>query len=119
MVDFQCADPHFQRHGGGGDVTFSPIVIAVMAADGVGASASTRFGLSVLAQESARNTSPVRNRELIDQSARTGEAFSYQFAADSFTDPDGDSLTYSATGMPAWLSFTPAITHLLGNAYSG
>ena len=96
------------------DVTLSPVVIAVMAADGVGASASTRFGLSVRAQESARNTSPVRNRELISQSTRAGEAFSYQFAADSFTDPDGDSLTYSATGMPTWLSFTPATRTFAG-----
>ena len=90
------------------DETFTPVIVTVTASDAVGASASTRFALEVAPADAGSNSQPLTNRELVNQSTRAAEAFSYQFAADSFTDPDGDSLTYSATGMPAWLSFTPA-----------
>ena len=35
-----------------------------------------------------------------------GAAFSFQFPANTFTDPDGDLLTYTATGMPPGITFT-------------
>ena len=90
------------------DETFTPFIVTVTASDTNGANASTRFALKVVPADADSNSQPLTNRELINQSARAGEAFSYQFAADSFTDPDGDGLTYSATGLPAWLSFTPS-----------
>ena len=107
-LSFNAQTRTFSGTPGEDDVTLSPIVITVMAIDGVGATASAGFGLSVPAQESARNSPPVASRALDDQSARADQAFTYQFSANSFTDPDGDSLTYSATGLPAWLRFTPA-----------
>jgi uncharacterized protein involved in high-affinity Fe2+ transport len=35
-----------------------------------------------------------------------GAAFDFQFPANTFTDPDGDTLTYSSSGMPAGITFT-------------
>ena len=45
-----------------------------------------------------------------DQAATVGEAFSYQFPENTFTDADGDTLSYTAaqsdgTALPGWLSF--------------
>ena len=37
-----------------------------------------------------------------------GAAFNFQFPANTFSDPDGDTLTYSALGMPAGITFTGA-----------
>ena len=53
----------------------------------------------------------VRNRPppppaVADQAARTGSAFRYAFAA--VDDPDGDAVTYSASGLPAWLTLSAA-----------
>ena len=50
---------------------------------------------------------------ILDQTATTGTAFDYMFPADTFTDADGDTLTYTATlddnsALPSWLSFAPA-----------
>jgi len=49
----------------------------------------------------------------------TGQRLTYQLPAGTFTDPDGDPLTYSAamaTGdpLPAWLTFDPATQTLTG-----
>jgi uncharacterized delta-60 repeat protein len=55
------------------------------------------------------NDAPTVANPIPDQAATEDSAFSYQVAADAFADPDlGDSLTYSATGLPAWLSFNAA-----------
>ena len=58
------------------------------------------------------NQAPIVSNQIADQSVST-TAFSFQFAANTFTDPDGDSLTYSATladgsALPGWLSFDGA-----------
>ena len=59
------------------------------------------------------NTAPTVATEILDQTATTGAAFSFAFPAATFTDADGDTLTYTATladdsALPAWLSFTAA-----------
>lgn len=59
------------------------------------------------------NSAPLLNEALPDQYASENSAFSYSFAATSFTDPDADSLNYSAslgdgTALPAWLAFNAA-----------
>ncbi|MBO9484778.1 VCBS domain-containing protein, partial [Salinisphaera sp. G21_0] len=56
------------------------------------------------------NDGPVLDIALTDQNADQDNAFSYQLPADSFSDLDGDALSYSATladgnALPAWLSF--------------
>jgi Ca2+-binding RTX toxin-like protein/subtilisin-like proprotein convertase family protein len=55
------------------------------------------------------NDAPVVSTALLDQGAAAYESFSFQVPAGSFTDADGDTLTYSTlTALPAWLSFNPA-----------
>ncbi|MFD1145289.1 putative Ig domain-containing protein, partial [Larkinella insperata] len=66
---------------------------------------------SVVSQTSSTNRPPVVAKALVAQSATVGSSFSYVFDAASFSDPDGDALTYTASletgsSLPAWLSFT-------------
>ena len=56
------------------------------------------------------NDGPVLDIAIISQSASQGAVFSYQVPANTFSDLDGDALTYSATlddgrALPGWLSF--------------
>ncbi|MBN1630888.1 MAG: tandem-95 repeat protein, partial [Thermoleophilia bacterium] len=59
------------------------------------------------------NDAPTVNTALADQTATEDVAFSYQFAANAFSDVDaGDSIAYSASlesggALPAWLGFDP------------
>ncbi len=55
-------------------------------------------------------TAPTVANAIPDQTAAVGTAFSFQFAANTFNDPDGDTLSYTATlsddnALPGWLSF--------------
>ena len=43
------------------------------------------------------NQPPVVPNPIPDQQATVGVPFSFTFAANTFTDPDGDTLTYSPT----------------------
>jgi len=52
-----------------------------------------------------------------DQSARARASFSYTFP--HAADPDGDALTYSATGIPGWLTFTPSSRTFSGTPGNG
>ena len=54
-----------------------------------------------------KNTAPVVDKGLTDQTA-SGSAFTYAFPADAFRDADNDVLTYTSSGQPAWLTFTPS-----------
>ncbi len=56
------------------------------------------------------NIAPTPDNPIPDQSATIDNLFEFTFAADTFEDADGDSLTYSATledesPLPSWLSF--------------
>jgi Ca2+-binding RTX toxin-like protein len=82
--------------------------LKVTASDGP-LSASDSFTLTIVAV----NDAPTLANPLADQSSPEDTAFSYQVPANSFTDADGDMLTYAATladgtPLPAWLTFTPA-----------
>ncbi|PMZ91409.1 MULTISPECIES: M10 family metallopeptidase C-terminal domain-containing protein [unclassified Pseudomonas] len=64
----------------------------------------------VFATSSPTNQAPVLTTPLLDQNATENTLFSYVVPATSFTDPDNDSLSYTATladgsALPAWLSF--------------
>ncbi len=52
----------------------------------------------------ATNNPPVLNT-IGDKSVDEGQALTFTISA---TDPDGDSLTYSASNLPSWATFTPA-----------
>ena len=59
------------------------------------------------------NDAPKVANEIPNQGATVGTALSYVFPANTFSDDDGDTLTYTATksdnsALPMWLSFTAA-----------
>jgi len=65
------------------------------------------------------NASPLLALPLADQSAAEGTAVSFTIPAGSFTDPDNDALTLSATrtsgaALPSWLTFNPATRSFSG-----
>lgn len=64
----------------------------------------------VFATSSPTNQAPALATPLLDQNATENTPFSYVVPATSFTDPDNDSLSYTATladgsALPGWLSF--------------
>jgi Ca2+-binding RTX toxin-like protein len=70
------------------------------------------------------NRNPVVAAPLADQTWREGQASSYQFSAASFTDPDGDTLSYSAStssglSLPSWLSFSASTRSFSGTPPAG
>ena len=67
----------------------------------------------VFATASATNQAPVLATSLLDQNATENTPFSYVVPATSFTDPDNDSLSYTAkladgSALPGWLTFDAA-----------
>lgn len=60
------------------------------------------------------NDAPVVTTPIPDQLATVGTAFSYVAPAATFTDVDHATLTWSATGVPAGISFTPATRTFAG-----
>ena len=57
------------------------------------------------------NIVPTVANAIADQSATAGTAFSFAFPANTFTDADSDTLSYTArkgddSALPTWLSFT-------------
>jgi len=65
------------------------------------------------------NDAPVLAQAIGTQTAAPGVAFGFALPAATFSDPDGDTLSYSATlasgaPLPAWLSFDPATQSFAG-----
>ncbi|MDC5534888.1 putative Ig domain-containing protein [Acinetobacter baumannii] len=85
--------------------------------DMYGYSTATSFNLKV----SLPNQAPTLLNAIADQSVTDAKAFSYTVPATTFKDPDGDTLTYSATledgsPLPSWLSFNPTTRVLSGTS---
>ena len=73
-------------------------------------------------EASRSNLVTVRNRPpasppVAHQSARARGSFSYAF--ERAVDPDGDTVTYGATGLPGWLTFTPSSRTFTGSPVDG
>jgi VCBS repeat-containing protein len=51
------------------------------------------------------NDAPTVNTPIADQSVNERTVFNFALPSQTFRDIDGDTLTYSVTGMPSWLSF--------------
>ena len=90
----------------GSEVQITPVgaghaTVTVTASDQTN-SATQKFEVVV------KNTAPVVYKGLTDQTAFSGNAFTYTFPADAFSDADNDALTYTSSGQPAWLTFTPS-----------
>ena len=70
------------------------------------------------------NKAPVLITPMLDQSWTEGTARQYTVPAATFTDPDGNALTYSATlntgvALPSWLVFYPSTATFYGTAPAG
>ena len=68
----------------------------------------------VLTLEAAGPQPPVVWYPIRDQSASVRVPFHHTFPANTFYDINSDVLTYSATGLPDWLSFDAAAHSLSG-----
>ena len=67
--------------------------------------------MTVALLRTSTNTAPTVVNAISDQAATVGTVFNYTVPDDTFTDADGDTLTYAATldggnELPSWLSFT-------------
>ncbi|MEI7210103.1 putative Ig domain-containing protein [Pectobacterium carotovorum] len=117
-LSFNPATGTFSGTPGNGDV--GNLTIKVTATDGSNASVSTTFGLSV----TNVNDAPVVSGTIAAQSIAQGGSLNVTIPAGTFTDPDGDTLTLSATladgtALPAWLSFNPATGTFSGTPANG
>lgn len=70
------------------------------------------------------NTAPTVDEPIVDQTATEGQEWSFTIPATSFSDADGDALTYSATladgsPLPDWLSFDAATRTFTGTPPQG
>jgi|GEM_PF-1874452 len=75
------------------------------------------FTLDVLDE----NDTPTLNTTPADQEFTSGKDFTFTIGAGTFTDEDGDSLSYSSTlasgdALPTWLSFDPTTLEYSGNS---
>lgn len=69
----------------------------------------------------ADNRNPVVSSALVDFNVTEGVAFSFQLSAGAFSDPDGDTLSYSARlasneVLPSWLRFNSLTRTFTGTA---
>ena len=79
--------------------------IKVMATDASGLSASETFAANLVAP-----TAPTITNQTANQIWTAGQAVNFTLASNTFTDPQGESLTYSAklangSHLPSWLTF--------------
>ena len=93
------------------------ISVKVTASDGRGGTVSDTFDIAV-------NTVPTVANEIPDQVATVGIAFSYAFPTNTFSDADGDTLSYSAelsdgSGLPSWMRFDASSRSFTGTPTSG
>ncbi len=88
--------------------------VKVTADDSNGGTVSDSFDIVVAASDA-----PTVANAIPDQKTKTNKAFSYTFPENTFFEPDGDTLTYTATkddggGLPSWLSFTASSRNFSG-----
>ncbi|WP_166362084.1 calcium-binding protein [Pseudomonas akapageensis] len=108
-----------------GNVSFTPATDFVGAAsfsyttsDGQANSNSANVTVAVAAADI--NTAPIVSTPLADRVFASGAAFTFTLPAGTFTDRDGDVLSYAATltdgaPLPAWLQFDVSTRTLSGN----
>jgi VCBS repeat-containing protein len=96
-----------------------PVTLTYTVADGAGGSTTGTQSYTMLAV----NDAPVLAAALADQAAAAGVPFTFEVPAASFTDVDGDALTYTTTladgsPLPTWLSFDAATRTFSGTPAS-
>ena len=70
------------------------------------------------------NNAPTVSNRIPDRTATMGTTFSYRFPNNTFTDPDGDTLTYAAaqadgSALPGWLKFDAVARTFTGTPQTG
>ena len=65
------------------------------------------------------NSAPTLDHAIADRNATANQAFGFDFSANTFSDPDGDTLTYSASladgsDLPDWLHFDASTRRFTG-----
>ncbi|HTF96997.1 MAG TPA: putative Ig domain-containing protein, partial [Cellvibrio sp.] len=97
------------------------VTIDVIANDGNGGTVTDTFTITV----ANTNDAPALANAIPDQNATEDSVFNFQFAANTFSDPDTtDSFTYSAQlagggALPSWLSFNAATRTFSGTPANG
>jgi predicted extracellular nuclease len=100
------------------------ITVEVRAFDYTGQVDPTVYGTTYLVITVINiNDPPVVNVPLPDKTVVINRVYSFQFAADSFTDADGNPLTYTATlsndsALPSWVNFNSATRTFSGTPTS-
>jgi VCBS repeat-containing protein len=92
------------------DADVGTITVTVVATDTRGETATDAFTLTV----ADTNDAPTVSTPIPDQDATEDTPFSYQVPASTFTDPEGDTLAYTASGLPGWLTFNGATRTFTG-----
>lgn len=64
------------------------------------------------------NEAPVINTAIAPQGVNSNSVFNFTVPNSIFSDPEGDTLTYSASSLPSWLSFNPTTRTFNGTAPS-
>ncbi|NET69658.1 MAG: hypothetical protein F6K62_00945 [Sphaerospermopsis sp. SIO1G2] len=64
------------------------------------------------------NEAPQLNNSIANQSVDNNSTFNFTIPNATFSDPDGDNLTYSVSGTPSWLSFDAGTQTFSGTANS-
>ena len=72
------------------------------------------FNFRAYCQSTNANQPPVVTNSINTQVARQGNFFVFQVSTAIFSDPNGDALTYSATGLPTGLTFDPTSRQIAG-----
>ncbi len=103
-LSFDAVTRTFSGTPANGDI--GTVSIDVIADDGNGGTVRDTFDIVV----TNANDAPTVANPIPDQNATEDFAFNFQFAANTFVDPDIDTLTYSIQlagggALPAWLSF--------------
>ncbi|MBF0627453.1 MAG: putative Ig domain-containing protein [Magnetococcales bacterium] len=98
----------------------STLNLKVIANDGNGGSVSASFTLTI----NAPNDPPTVTTPIANQTWTGSGSRSFQVPANTFTDAEGDSLTYSAaladgSALPAWLTFAANSRTFSGNPPAG
>ena len=95
----------------------APISVTVTAKDAYGLTASDTFTISLA-------SAPKLTAQTATQTWTQGQAVSFSLAANTFTDPQGSALSYSATlangaALPSWLKFNATTHSFSGTEPSG
>jgi len=115
---FDAATQTFSGTPGNGDI--GTLTLRVTAVDPSGLSIGDNFGLTV----GDVNDAPVVDAVIVDQTVSQDVLFSFAIPAGTFSDPDGDSLSYTTSlddgsALPSWLSFDVATQTFSGTPGNG